>query len=328
MQLSIWVSIRKEMTCLKTSDRTAAQKHGSKSKTAKRILGKLKLNLSAWLLLVPSLFCFIIFSWQPLLSGLVLSFYKTKGYEAVKFIGFDNYIAVITNSEFKSAFFNTFTYTFWSILIGYLIPLLIAVLVNEMIHLKSFFRFSFYFPTMIPGMAAALLWYFMFNPGDGGILNSLLSLVGLPKSEWLQNSNLTILLIIITMTWRGFGATMLIYMASLQNVNQELYEAASMDGAGILKRARYITLPHVSGVMGLMLIMQIIGVFQTMQEPLVMTSGGPNNASMTLMLESYYQAFRYFNAGKSMAIGGITFVLLSIMTVIYMVYNAKTDQST
>jgi multiple sugar transport system permease protein len=295
-------------------------------KKIKHILKKMKFNLTAWILLLPSLFCFVIFSWQPLLSGLVLSFFKTKGYEAVEFIGFDNYISVINNSEFKSALVNTLSFTFWSLIIGYLIPVIVGIMVNEMVHLKSVFKFSFYFPSMIPGMAGALLWYFMFNPGDGGILNSLLSIVGIPKSEWLQNSNLTIILIVITMTWRSFGATMLMYMASLQSVNQELYEAASLDGAGVFQRVRHITIPHVSGIMGLLFIMQVIGTFQTMQEPLVMTSGGPNNASLTLMLESYYQAFNYFNAGRSMAIGGITFVLLSGMTIIYMLYNARTER--
>jgi multiple sugar transport system permease protein len=310
------------LSLYKNRTRTREKSNPQKRKLFKR----LKFNITAWILLLPSLFCFLVFSWQPLLSGLILSFFKTKGYEAVEFIGFDNYIAVISNSEFKRALVNTFFYTLWSLIIGYLIPVIVAILLNEMVHFKTFFKLSFYFPAMIPSMAAALLWYFMFNPGDGGILNSLLSIVGLPKSEWLQNSNLTIILIVITMTWRGFGSTMLMYLAGLQSLNQELYEAASLDGAGLFRRIRYITIPHLSGIMGLMFIMQIISTFQTMQEPLVMTSGGPNNASITLMLESYYQAFNYFNAGRSMAIGGITFVILSGMTVIYMLYNARTEQ--
>ncbi len=291
----------------------------------RRISREIRVNAGAWILLLPSLFSFILFSWRPLLSGIILSFFKTKGYEAVSFVGFANYLEVFQSSVFKSAIVNTFSYTLWSLAIGFLVPLVVAIMITEMVHFKSFFKFSVYFPVMIPSMAAALLWYFMFDPGQGGILNALLTFFDMGRSEWLQNDRLTVPLIVVTMTWRAFGSTTLMYMASLAGVNHELYEAASLDGASIFQRIRHITLPQISNIIGLLFIMQIIGVFQTMQEPLAMTEGGPNNASMTLMLESYYDAFRYFNAGRSMAVGGITFVLLAAMTVIYMAVKQRAE---
>ena len=285
----------------------------------------MKRDVVAWILLLPSLFCFVIVLWHPLISGIVLSFFETQGYDAVRFVGFENYIGVMRNSEFIAALMNTFSYTLWSLIIGYLFPLVIAILLNEMVHFKSLFKFSLYFPTMVPGMATALLWYFIFDPGKGGVLNGILGLLGLPASQWLQDSSLTIPLIVFTMTWRAFGGTMLIYLASLQSVNQDVYEAASMDGAGFFQKIWHITLPHMKGVMSLILIMQIISVFQVFQEPLAMTAGGPNNASMTLMLESYYYAFRYFNAGRSMAIGSISFVILLVLTSIYQFAMRKSN---
>ena len=296
-----------------------------KSKGRGKFLNVIRKDIGSWVLLVPSVIMFIVVLWQPLVSGVVLSFFETKGYDAVAFIGLQNYSDIITNSEFLASLTNTFAYTFWSLLIGFLIPVVVAVMLNEMIHLKAVFRFLFYFPAMIPGMATALLWYFIFDPGKGGILNILLGALGLEPSQWLQNPKLSIPLIVITMTWRGFGSAMLIYLAALQGINRDLYEAASIDGAGFFRKIWYVQVPCIKSLMGLMLIRQIISVFQVMQEPLAMTSGGPNNASMSLMLSSYYSGFRYFEEGSSMAVGTITFLILAVLTVIYQIASREKD---
>jgi len=272
---------------------------------------------SSWLLVIPSLFFFIFFSWQPLFSGIWLSFFETKGFKAESFIGFQNYIDVITNSVFQQMLLNTFKYVFWSLIIGFSIPIVIAVLINEMRHLRSFFRFSAFFPSMIPGIAASMLWMFLFEPSENGLVNKLLSIVGIEPLGWLQDPNWTIITIVLTITWRNFGATMLLFLASLQGINNDLYEAASIDGAGIWRKFWSITLPQIAPLIGLTLILQISGVFQIFNEPLVLTEGGPNNASMTLQLQSYFYAFRYFQAGHSAALGVITFIILMIITVFY-----------
>lgn len=280
-------------------------------------------DLGSWILLVPSILLFLIMIWGPLISTIRLSFYETQGFEAVAFAGLDNYKNVLTNSEFLRTLKNTCFYVLWSLAIGYLFPLLVAVMLNEMVRVKSVLRFSFYFPAMIPGMATALLWKFIFDPGEGGVLNMILMAFGHAPSQWLQDASLTIPLIIFTMTWKGFGGTMLIYLASLQGISRDLYEAASIDGAGFFQKIRYVQFPAVKSLMGLMLIRQIIGVFQIMQEPLAMTSGGPNNASMSLMLSSYNYGFRYYQVGRSMAVGTITFLILAVFTVIYQVASRK-----
>lgn len=281
---------------------------------------------SSWVLILPTLFAFFFFSWQPLVKGVFLSFFKTEGYEAVSFIGFQNYRDVIQNSAFQQTLLNSFMYVVWSLIIGFSVPIIVAVLINELRRGKSFFRFAVFFPCMVPGIAASMLWMFLFEPGKGGVLNMLLNALGLPLQQWLQNPNMTIMLIIFTITWRNFGGTVLLYLASLQSINSDLYEAASLDGANVWQRFCNITLPQISGMIGLMLILQVSGVFQIFNEPLVMTEGGPNNASMTLMLQSYYYAFRSFEAGHSMALGVITFLILMVLTVVYFKMDKKLNR--
>ncbi len=291
----------------------------------KKILTIFRKDLGAWIFLVPSLILFLLMVWEPLLSTIRMAFYQTRGFELVEFVGLDNFERVLTNSQFLKTLKNTVMYVIWSLIIGYLFPFVVAVMVNEMVHAKSAFRFFCYFPAMVPGMAAALMWRFLYDPSEGGILNALLGLFNIGPSQWLQNPELVIPLIIVAATWKGFGGTMLIYLASLQGISRELYEAASIDGAGFFTKLRYIQFPEMKGLMLLMAIRQTIGVFQIMQEPLAMTAGGPNNASTTLMLSAYNYAFKYFEIGRAMAVGTITFLILAVLTVIYQVFSRKVD---
>lgn len=304
---------------------TVTKTHTPKRKKASFIMYWMK-EWSSWLLIIPTLLFFFFFSWQPLLSGIWLSFFETKGFKAEGFVWFQNYIDVITNSVFQQTLINTFMYVFWSLVIGFVIPIIVAVMINEMRHFKSFFRFATFFPSMIPGIAASMLWMFLFEPSENGLVNMVLGSVGISPLGWLQDPKLTIITIVLTITWRNFGATTLLFLASLQGVNNELYEAASIDGAGIWRKFWNITLPQIAPLIGLTLILQVSGVFQIFNEPLVLTEGGPNNSSMTLQLQSYFYAFRYFEAGHSVALGVITFIILMIMTIYYFKLQKKWDR--
>jgi multiple sugar transport system permease protein len=278
-------------------------------------------NIIGWLILLPSVLLFTFFIWQPILYGIKLSFSNTVGFTTAGFAGLQNYKDVISDPTFVQALKNSVTYTIWSIIIGYLIPIVIAIILNEMVNLKSFFRFSIYFPNMIPGMANLLIWGILFEAGPQGFLNAIIGKFGMSPSQWLSDPKLTIPLLIIIMTWKSFGATALIYTASLQNINQELYEAASLDGAGIFARVKYITVPGIYNIARLLLIMQIISVFQVFYEPMVMTYGGPNNASVSLMLLSYNYAFQGSAMGgmaRSSAVSVIVCLILITLTGIYL----------
>ena len=155
------------------------------------------------------------------------------------------------------------------------------------------------------------------------MLNSLLYYLGVEKLPFLASETAVIPLIIIMMTWSGFGGTLIIYLATLQGVDQSLYEAARIDGAGFWKRITKVTFPHCRGIILLSAVRQIIGIFSITEQPMVMTGGGPGGASMTLGLTNYYYAFRYGAMDKSLALGVITFLLLVGLTFVYFYLDKK-----
>jgi multiple sugar transport system permease protein len=282
-------------------------------------------NMMAWLLAVPALIVFIVYIWQPVVAEVYESFFHLQGFTTTNFVGLQNFKDAVQDTAFVQTLLNTVLYVLWSLLIGWPIPIITALLINEMRRFQGFFKFAVYFPAMIPSVASGMLWEFLYDPSNSGLLNMIFHGIGLPTSQFLQNGHMTIPLIVVSMTWGGFGGSTLLYLASLQGVNKELYEAAAIDGAGILRRVWHVALPQIAHIILLLVVLQVIGVFQTYVQPLVMTGGGPNNASTTLLLQSYFDAFRYFQVGKSMAIGVITLVLLIGLSFVYFRIQRKLD---
>ena len=251
--------------------------------------------------------------------------FELDGFSPSVFVGLDNYKDVLSDTNFLQTLWNTVQYVFWSLVIGILPPLALAIALNEVAHFKQGFKILTYLPAIAPGLAASLIWVNIFSPAPGGMLNVMLDSMGLPISQWLLNEKLTIPLIVVSMTWKGYGVTMLLYLSALQSVSQDLYEAAVIDGAGIWKRIFKITIPHLSPTMLLLVVQQIIGVFQVFDQPLVMTDGGPNNASLTLGLTSYKMAFSYMQVDRSMALGTVSFFILLIATLFYFRMQKKLE---
>lgn len=289
----------------------------SRQVAIEKIIKLKKTDIVGWLIMAPSLILFGFYLWGPLVESIRLSLYTSKGMILEKFVWFDNYIVVFKHPDFGAAVRNTFYYTIWSLLIGFLIPVITAIILNEIIHFKGFFRVGVYLPNVVPGIATAMMWRFIFRPGSTGILNIILSLFGIPPQVWLSNPKWTIPLIVTTMTWKGAGSTALIYLAALQNINVNLYEAAAIDGASIWKRIWYITIPSIYNLLRTLLILQIIFVFQVFYEPLVMTNGGPNNASISLMQLVYRYAFEKFDYPKAASVSVIIGIMLVILAALY-----------
>lgn len=283
----------------------------------------LKRNMTGWVLLLPSLILFTVIVWRPIIVGVLYSFFKLKGFSPVEFVGFDNFVKVMTDSNFLKTLANTFKYVFWSLIIGFPLPFLTAVMLNEMIAGKQYFKVSTYLPGIIPGIAVCLIWKSLYGEGDGGFLNMLLSKLDIGPVTWLSSSGKVIPLIVVMMSWQGFGGTLIMYLASLQGINQELYEAARLDGAGFFGRFVHILLPHMSGIMLLVLVRQIISVFQVTEQPLIMTDGGPNGASLTLGLTNWRYAFKFAQYEKSLALGVVAFAILISLSVIYHIMDKK-----
>lgn len=292
-----------------------------------KIKSTFKRDTLAWLLIVPFLLFALITIWLPTVKGIIWSFFDMNGYMVGKFVGLQNYVQVFTNTDFIQTLLNTFKYVLWSIIIGYWIPVLIAILLNEIKRGSGYFKFAIYFPAMVPAVAVSLLWYYMYFPNATGLLNMLLLKFGMEPMAWLQNDNITIMLIVITCTWCGMGGTMLVYYSALQNINRDLYEAALLDGAGFIRRIWSVTLPQISGVLLINFVGQVINIFQIFEQPLAMTGGGPNNASMSLGLLSYKYAFQDYKVGNSLATNMIMFLVLMLFTVIYFWLEKKTDNT-
>ena len=297
----------------------------SQSKGTRKLTGaKTAESAKAWLIMLPSLILMLFFVWEPLFESVRMSLYKTRNVELVRFIGIDNYISVMGKDDFLQALMNTFSYTFWSLLIGFLLPVVLAVIIGETRRSKSFFRTVAYLPNMLPGLAVIILWSSFFSGEKSGVLNILLSGLGIPAQTYLTRAEWVIPIIIVIATWKGAGATALIYMASMAGISPELYEAAAIDGATVWQRMWHILLPAIRKLMATLLILQIISVFQIMYEPMVLTKGGPDNASLSLMQLMWQYAFGgSMNYGKASAVAVIVTGILLVMTAIYSYFNRK-----
>lgn len=290
--------------------------------------GKLnhKHNLIGWLLILPAVLAFILVVWRPIGIAFLDSFFKIRGVTRVSFVGFKNYIAVLSDTNFLKSLMNTIKYVFWSLVIGLPLPFFAAIIINETVRTKQFFNVAVYIPCVIPSMATYLIWKFIYSNSQGGLLNMILCFFGLQPMTWLNNANLSIPLIIVMLTWSGFGGAVIMYLASLQGIDRSLYEAAKLDGAGIFQRIRVVMMPNMWGILLLQAVRQIIGIFQIAEQPLVMTGGGPNGASTSLGLTNYYYAFKYGQFDRSMALGVIMFVLLVWLTLLYFRLDKKINE--
>lgn len=273
----------------------------------------IKKDLAGWLLMLPSVALIMFYIWLPLINNISLSFYETKGMEKVTFVGFGQYINIFQDPDFIQTLGNTFEYVIWSIIIGFLLPIIMAIILNEIVHLTGLFRVLVYLPNIIPGIAAVLVWTFLFDPNSYGVLNSILG----TEYLWLNDKDAVVPLIVITMTWKGAGATCLLYLATLQTVDSSLYEATRVEGANAWQRFRYVTLPHLWGQIKVLFILQILSVFQIFYEPMVMINGGPEGESRSLVELIYDYAFSEYNAGKAAALSVIVSIILLILSIIY-----------
>ncbi len=292
----------------------------------KPVSGLLRRNISGWLLIIPSIILFVFIIWRPIIIGISYSFFDLQGFKPVEFVGFKNFAEVLNDTNFIKTLINTVGYVFWSLIIGFPLPFICAVMLNELVHMKGYFKITTYLPVVIPTIATAFIWKMVYMDGPGGLLNMLLYYFGIEPMGWLSNKTLVIPLIVVSMSWSGFGSTLIMYLATLQGINQELYEAARLDGAGFFRRIKHVLFPHMRGVVLLLAIRQIIGVFSVAEQPLAMTGGGPNGASMSLGLTNYYYAFKYSQYDKSMALGVITFCLLLVLTFVYFGLDRRIEE--
>lgn len=286
----------------------------------------LKRNWGGWAIMIPSLVLFAFFIWVPLIENISYSFYEIKRFERQSFVGFENYARVFNDPAFGKAVVNTFLYALWSIVIGFLLPLFLGLLLSETVHFKSLFRIGLYIPNIISGMAVVLMWTNILDGSNGSMINGFLSLFGAEPVTVLSNPKWVIPVIVLVMTWRGAGGTVLIYLSALQTVDSTLYEVAKLDGAGVFRRIWNVTLPSIRPTIKLLFLLQIISVFQVFYEPMVMTVGGPDNASISLMYLCYRYTFIDHDPGAGAAVGVMLAIIIGALSIVYFALNRRTKQ--
>ena len=257
--------------------------------------------------------------------GFYYSLFKLRGFAPIEFVGLENYVKVLSDTEFLRTLKNTVQYVLWEFLLAFIPPILIAVMLNEVRRGHKILKFAIYFPTIVPGIVTAMMWRVMYQPDASGLINNFLGRAGIEPQQFLNSSSQVIFWICVSMAWNSLGGNMIYYLAGLQGINTELYEAASIEGAGVFRRAWHITIPSISGIILLFIIRGVINVFQTMERPLTMTDGGPNGASLSLGLQAYRYAFENYKIEYALAMGVIQFIILVAFTIFYFFLQNKID---
>jgi multiple sugar transport system permease protein len=277
-------------------------------------------RVTPYLFVFPWLFGFLAFTLGPLIFSLVISFFDWPIVGQVKFVGFGNYIEMFTqDSLFWKSFGVTVKFAALFVPLNIVVALGLAMLLNQNVRGSAFFRTAFYLPSVISGVALAMIWAWVYS-GEYGILNYFLSLVGIDGPDWLNDTRWSLVAMVIASLW-GQGAMMLIFLAGLKGIPKDLYESASIDGAGRLRQFRSITIPMLSPTILFNLITSIIAAFQQLTLALVLTGGGPLKSTYFYAMYIYENAFKYFKMGYSAA--NAWFMFLIVLSLSFLVFKSS-----
>ena len=283
-------------------------------------------QIAAYSFLLPALIIYGLFAWLPIIKTVIFSFQKVSLNSPSTWVGFNNFHRMLIDPTFGIAWTNSIVFASLSVLMGFLLPVFVAIMVNEMRQAKAFFRLAYFLPTVIPITVSILIWRLIYAT-DNGVLNAALEAIGGQSQSWLQNPRLVKPAIIILLTWANFGSTLLIYLASLQDISTEYYEAAEVEGATPFERIRYITLPHLRSTMIITFVLQVIFVVQIFTEPFLLTQGGPGNATLTPVLVIYRKAFLENDFGLASAWSLSLIIILSIFSVFYLRLSRNAEEN-
>lgn len=285
---------------------------------------------AAYLFLAPALTAIFVFFFIPVISAFVISFtdfdiYAIGNYSKFRFTGLDNYIKLFENPLFWKALKNTFLFVLASGPLSIAVSLGAALLLNsKLVRFKGIFRLVYFMPVVTTLVAVSIVWRFIYHPGFG-LLNYGLSFIGIGKIDWLGDPNWAMPSIIILSIWKNFGYNMIIFIAGLQNIPEELYEAAHIEGANGWQRFTKITLPMLAPTTIFITIITMIGYFQLFAEPYIMTQGGPLDSTLSIVLYMYQEGFRWWNMGYSSSIAFVLFVIILAGTLLQMWYQKRKE---
>ncbi|WP_410819800.1 carbohydrate ABC transporter permease [Micromonospora sp. 050-3] len=287
---------------------------------------KLRDNLTGHAFLIGAVLCFVVFSWYPMVRGIIMSFQRTRRGETT-WVGWDNYSRIIADPSFWTAWQNTFYFTVLALALGYVVPFFVAILLNEFRHAKGYLRILVYLPVMLPPASALFLFkFYAYDPSEAGLFNAILKALHLPTSQWMQSPEMTMPAMVVASTWMNMGGAVLIYLASLQNIPGELYEAAELDGAGIWRRIRHVTIPQTRLILALLAMLQIVATMQLFIEPLILANGaGAEDSATSVAYLIYQHGFFQNDLNGAAALGVIMLVVLAGFSAVYVRLTAKQD---
>lgn len=298
---------------IRTAPRTRAEP--ARGRRSQRKSLKVRERRAFWLFVSPWILGFIAFTGFPVVATLVLSFTDYRGTSArPSFIGLSNYHHLFQDAVYRKSLIVTFYYVGLSVPLSLVGAMALALLLNKRMRGLRIFRTIFYLPSVLSGVAVSLLWQWILDP-NFGFLNKILGRFGLPEPDWFQGTSTVIPAFVLMSLW-ALGGPMVIYLAALQGVPGELYEAAQLDGATSFRQFLSITVPMLSPATLLNLITGIIWAFQVFVPGYVITSGGPNYASEFYVLYLFQNAFSFFRFGYAAAQAWILFLIIMVFTIL------------
>ncbi|MNK81059.1 L-arabinose transport system permease protein AraP [compost metagenome] len=279
--------------------------------------GRKKMNMqkvAPYLFVMPFIISFLLFFSYPLIHAVIMSFQEVLPGE-VHFVGLDNY-KKLWNEDFGKALYNSTKYTFWTIIVLIPLPMILAVFLNsKLIAARNFFRSTLFIPALTSVVVAGIVFRLMFGELDSSLMNSILNFFGLSSQKWLQSPTLSMLALVILATWRWAGINMLYYLSALQSIPKDMYESASLDGAGPVRSFFSITMPQLKPITIYVTTISIYGGYAMFTESFMLWGGkaSPQGIGLTLVGYIYQQGFEYFDLGFGSVIGitllGITLVV-------------------
>ncbi|MDX6325751.1 MAG: multiple sugar transport system permease protein [Nocardioidaceae bacterium] len=291
-------------------------------------LFRMRREWSAYVFLAPGMILFSVFTVGALVFAFFLTFHEWNAIQPYKpFVGLDNYSRMIHDKDFARSIVNTVYFTGGSVPLQMLVGLLVALLLNQPIRFISAFRTMYYLPVVTPLVAASILWKWIYN-GDYGLLNFYALKVHLINDPllWLSSKDLAMPSVILMSVWMGTGFSMVVYLAGLQSIPDEMYEAAKLDGAGPIGRLLHITIPMLRPTTLFLLVMGIIGSFQIFTQIYIMTNGGPVDRTTTMVFFIYQAAFKFYDFGYASTLAFGLFAMLFVVTLIQLRLYRRADQ--
>lgn len=290
------------------------------AKTSSRL--QRRWNFWGYLFILPNFLGFLLFMLVPIIMALVFSFTNYDVISQMDFVGINNYVGLFTDDQFITSLLNTLWFAVLTVPTGVILALLLAVLFNRQIRGISIFRTFVFIPVITSMVAVSLVWSMLYED-NAGLLNTLLGYVGLGPVHWLTDTNIAMISIAIMSVWKGLGYNMTIFLAGLQGVPGELYEAATIDGATARQKFMKITVPMIAPTTYFVALMALIGSLQVFDQVWIMTQGGPVDATKTVAMYLYQYGFQFYKMGYACAAAYVLFILVFIVSLIQNISSKK-----